>query len=130
MEYFAAVCFQLRLICTDFVAEHNVMNDVPLWVSAKAYIRCNFFRPADAKRRGNQEYFVFFYCIFFCHFVLLHINISIAQLHLIRTGKAIALHLQPTGLYFSAQYNPQIRWISFLRCLAERLNFSNSLQLE
>ena len=53
VEYFAAVCFQFRLICTDFVAEHNVMNTVPLWVSAKAYICRNLFSSADAKRRDN-----------------------------------------------------------------------------
>lgn len=47
VEYFAAAYFQLWLIRADFVAEHNVMNAVLLWVGAKAYIRRNLFRPAD-----------------------------------------------------------------------------------
>ena len=47
MEYLAAACFKLRLIRANIVAEHNIMNDVLLWVSIKPYIRRNLFGAAD-----------------------------------------------------------------------------------
>lgn len=129
MEYFAPLRLQLRLIRADFIAEHNVMNLVSLRICMEADIRRNLLGSADFEDAEMRSILVTFIALI--HHLTRHlINQSIAMLKPNFTGKAIHQHFQPTGLIFSARYNLQIFRISRRRCLAEQLNFSNSLQQE
>ena len=56
--------------------------------------------PADIHSAGYNQYFGLTHKRALLRFDLQHINKSIIRLHLIRTGKAIHQHFQPTGLIF------------------------------
>ena len=128
-DAFSAQC--LNLILIEGVAHSCGKIDLELTSVRIAYkMHQLVLYPADIHSAGYNQYFGLTHKRALLRFDLQHINKSIIRLHLIRTGKAIHQHFQPTGLIFSARYNLQIFRISRRRCLAEQLNFSNSLQQE